>query len=80
MVRRINELGYGCLLYKKDLHSAFRQFGTDPGDYCLTGVSWKDLIFLDTRLAMGLRSSAFLCQSVTEMVAKIVNKESHALV
>ena len=33
MVKRINELGPGCLLYKRDLKGAFRQFCTDPGDY-----------------------------------------------
>ena len=73
MVGRLNELGPGCLLYKKDLKGAFRQFSTDPGDYCFTGVSWQGEIYLDTRLAMGLRSSAYCCQSVTEIIARKAN-------
>ena len=52
MVDRINVLGIGCLLFKRDLKGAFRQFSSDPGDYNLTGLSWEDAIFLDTRLAM----------------------------
>ena len=32
MVSRINFLGKGCLLYKRDLKHAFRQFSIDPGD------------------------------------------------
>ena len=80
MVCRINELGKGCLLFKKDLRAAFRQFGIDPGDYKCTGLSWKGKVFLDTRLAMGLRSSAFCCQSVTEIVAKIASRKGHVLV
>ena len=80
MVSRVNELGPGCLLYKKDLKGAFRQFGTDPGDYCFTAVIWDGKIYLDTRLAMGLRSSAYCCQSVTEIVARIVNRNAHVLV
>ena len=80
MVDRVNALGKGCLLYKRDLKSAFRQFSTDPGDYKFTGMSWKGKIFIDTRLAMGLRSSAYCCQSVTEIVAKIAGKEAHVLV
>ena len=80
MVSRLNELGPGCLLYKRDLKAAFRQFGIDPGDYCYTGVSWQDKVYLDTRLAMGLRSSAFCCQSVTELVARVVNTKAHVLV
>ena len=71
MVSRLNELGPGCLMYKKDLKGAFRQFSTDPGDYRFTAVIWEGKIYLDTRLAMGLRSSAYCCQSVTEIVAKL---------
>ena len=80
MVSRLNELGPGCLLYKRDLKGAFRQFSTDPGDYRFTGVCWQGKVYLDTRLAMGLRSAAYLCQAVTEIVARIVSKEAHILV
>ena len=80
MVDRLNELGKGCLLYKRDLKGAFRQFSIDPGDYKFTGLHWNGKVYLDTRLAMGLRSSAFCCQMVTEMVAKIARKEGHILV
>ena len=80
MVGRINFLGKGCLMYKKDLKHAFRQFSIDPGDYGFTGMSWKDMIFFDTRLAMGLRSSAYCCQSVTGLVAKIASEKAHVLV
>ena len=80
MVSRLNELGTGCLLYKRDLKGAFRQFNIDPGDYILTGLHWDGKAYVDTRLAMGLRSSAYCCQAVTEMVAKIAGKQGHVLV
>ena len=80
MVCRLNELGFGCLMYKRDLKGAFRQFGTDPGDYKFTGLKWGDVIYIDVRLAMGLRSSAFCCQSVTEIVAKIAGRKAYTLV
>ena len=80
MVSRINDLGPGCLLYKRDLKAAFRQFSTDPGDYRLAGLYWNKKVFIDTRLAMGLRSSAFCCQSVTEIVAKIAREKIDVLV
>ena len=80
MVSRINVLGKGCLLYKRDLKHAFRQFSIDPGDYKFTGMSWDNNIYFDTRLAMGLRSSAYCCQSVTEVVAKIAGEKAHVLV
>ena len=56
------------------------QFNIDPGDYNFTGISWNGNVYIDTRLAMGLRSSAFCCQSATELVAKIVGREAHVLV
>ena len=80
MIDRVNDLGPGCLLYKRDLKGAFRQFSLDPGDYRCTGLFWEGKIFIDTRLAMGLRSSAFCCQSVTEIVAKIASRNIFVLV
>ena len=80
MVSRLNELGPGCMLYKRDLKGAFRQFSIDPGDYSFTGISWLGDVYLDTRLAMGLRSAAFCCQSVTEVVARVVSEKAHVLV
>ena len=80
MVSRLNELGRGCLLYKRDLKGAFRQFSIDLGDYRFAGLKWKGEIFIDTRLAMGLRSASYCCQAVTEMVAKVAGKNGHVLV
>ena len=80
MAKRIIELGPGCLLYKRDLKGAFRQFSSDPGDYVFAGISWGDVIYIDTRLAMGLRSASYCCQSVTEMVAKIAGRKAHVMV
>ena len=80
MVSRLNELGRGCFLYKRDLRGAFKQFSIDPRDYIFTGLEWQGKIYIDTRLAMGLRSAAYCCQAVTEMVAKVVGKEGHMLV
>ena len=80
MVSRMNILGKGCLLYKRDLKGAFKQFNIDPSDYKLTGLEWQGKIYIDTRLAMGLRSAAYCCQAVTEMVAKVMGKVGHVLV
>ena len=80
MVNRLNDLGMGCLLFKRDLKGAFRQFNTDPGDYMLTGLCWDKEVYIDIRLAMGLRSAAYCCQSVTEMVAKVAGRDAFVLV
>ena len=80
MADRLNELDKGCLLYKRDLKGAFRQFNIDPGNYRFTGINWDGDIYIDTRLAMGLRSAAFCCQSVTEIVVNIAHQKVFILV
>ena len=80
MVERLNNLGPGCLMYKRDLKGAFRQFSLDPGDYSFSGLSWEGGVYIDTRLAMGLRSASYCCQSVTEIIAKIASRKAHVLV
>ena len=56
---RIIQLGPGCLLFKRDLKRAYRQLPVDPFDYPLLGYSWRDKLFFDVRLPMGLRSAAY---------------------
>lgn len=65
----IKSKGQGCLMYKLDLRRAYRQISICPSSYNLVGFSWKKHIFFDTVLAMGLRSSAYICQRVTNAFA-----------
>ena len=71
LVAKIQDMGPGCLLYKKDLQKAYRQLYVDPGDIHLLGYTWDNKVFIDVCLAMGIRSAAHLCQCVTSAVALI---------
>ena len=73
-IQIIKSKGRGCLLFKKDLRRAFRQFPIYPSNYNSLGFVWKKHIFCDTVLAMGCRSSAFLCQRVTNAISFIMYK------
>ena len=64
-VALIKAKGPGCLLYKLDLRRAYRQINICPSSYNLVGYRWKNQIFFDTVLSMGLRSAAHICQRVT---------------
>ena len=66
--------GRGCLLYKRDMRKAFRQIRIDPGDAHLLCFKWKELIYCDTVLAMGLRSAAYICQRLTNSVSHICHQ------
>lgn len=74
---RILALGPGCLLFKRDLKRAYRQFPVDPGDYHLLGYSWRNQMFFDTVLPMGLRSAAMACQRVTNAVRYMCASHGH---
>jgi hypothetical protein len=64
--------GQGALMFKKDLSRAYRQIPICPSNYNLVSFSWKDHIFCDTVLSMGLRSAAQICQRVTNAIAYIL--------
>ena len=64
-VSLIKAKGQGCLMFKLDLRRAYRQISICPSSYNLVGFTWKGHLFFDTVLAMGLRSSAHICQRVT---------------
>ena len=71
-VELIKQKGRGCLLFKKDLRRAYRQISIDPGDYSLVAFIWGKHIFCDTVLSMGLKSSAAICQRVTNAISFIM--------
>ena len=69
--------GHNCLMYKRDLKRAYRQFPVDPHDFNKLGLKWKGLIYIDTALPMGMRTSAMACQRATNAVSFICQKEGY---
>ena len=70
---RVAALGSGCLLFKRDLKLAYRQFPVDPRDYPLLGYFWNGNFYFDVVLPMGLRTSAMACQRATNAVRYILS-------
>ena len=50
IVDAVISLGPGCLLYKRDLKKAYRQFPVDPKDYHLLGYTWDNQFYFDRSL------------------------------
>jgi len=63
--------GPGCLIYKRDLSPAYRQFPIDPFDYPLLCYQWRQQLYFDVMLPMGLRTAAMACQRITNAVSYI---------
>jgi len=68
----IERHGSGCLLYKKDLRRAYRQFPIDPGDIALQGFKWCEKFYIDCALIMGCKSSAMMCQRASSAVTQFM--------
>ena len=70
LARRIVELGgqEEVRIWKKDMVRAFRQIPLCPMDYSLIGFRWRNLLFFDKVVPMGLRLAAYICQRVTSAI------------
>ena len=55
IVDAIVAAGPGCMLYKRDLRTASRQFPVDPGDYHLLGFAWQGVYYFDPSARLRLR-------------------------
>ena len=71
---RVASLGSGCLLFKRDLKRAYRQFPIDPFDYPLLGYQWNNELYFDVVLPMGLKTAAMACQRSTSAVRYMLSQ------
>ena len=62
-----------ALMYKKDLHRAYRKSGQTHLMAHIRVFFWQDAFYFDTVLVMGCTSSAHICQQVTSAIADTHN-------
>ena len=79
IVSAIASLSQGCMLYKRNLRKAYRQFPIDPHDNHLFGYTWNSQFYFDTVLTMGLSSAAMACQRSTSEVTLILNQRGFTI-
>lgn len=79
LVDLIKQKGKGCHIFKRDLKRAYRQIPIDPGDVHLVGFHWRNHLFVDRVLSMGLRSSAYFCQRVTSVITYIMAQSGYMI-
>ena len=68
------------LLFKRDLTRAYRQIFIDIGFIHLVGFSYKEMIFFDLSLSMGLKISAYICQRISSAVIYIFRSKGHSAI
>ena len=69
--------GRGCLMFKTDLKSAYKQIPIQPNDWHLCAISWKSSYYVYVREIFGLRSSAYACQRTISSIPYLMRKNSY---
>ena len=65
LAKRIHDLGEYCLLWKVDLFRYFRQIPLCPREYSLIGYRWRNMLYFDKFVPMGLRSASYIAQRLS---------------
>ena len=78
LAEHIAKRGTSCLLYKVDLSRAYRQLPSDPWDWPLLGIKWKEKTYFDTAIPFGVRHGAMSCQRTTEALCYLNSKDGKA--
>ena len=71
LAARVFMLGRNCLMWKKDLWKCFRQLILCPRDFSLIGYRWRNMLFFDKVMPMGLRSATYVCQRLTNAIVYV---------
>lgn len=77
---RLAFLGPGAHMSKTDMRRAYRQLPSDPLDYALLAINWKENWYFDGATAFGLRWGGAYCQMLTEAIAYIVLGKIQAII
>ena len=55
LAARVAQIGVDCRMWKKEFSRFFRQLPLYPCDYSLIGMHWRNMLFFDKSIPMGLR-------------------------
>ena len=64
--------GYGTLMARFDVVSAYRNVAIHPQDRSLLGMKWRDKYYVDMALPFGLRLAPYIFTSIADMVEWIL--------
>ena len=64
--------GWGTLMAKFDVASAYSNVAIHPQDRPLLGMKWRDKYYVDMALPFGLRSAPYIFTSIADMVEWIL--------
>ena len=72
--------GVGSLLFKRDLKCYYRQIFVDPGDIPKLGYQFDNFLYFDATLLMGMTSSCYVAQRVSNAISFLMEKSGYSCV
>ena len=72
--------GVGSLLFKRDLKCYYRQIFVDPGDIPKLGYQFDDYLYFDATLPMGMTSSCYVAQRVSDAISFLIKNAGYSCV
>lgn len=79
VAKQVSQIGKAAHIYKRDGARFFRQLGVDPYDYPLLCFTWKDQVYFDVVISMGLRSGPMCAQRLSSCLRYIHNSMGYFL-
>jgi len=76
-IDQIRQLGFGTLLPKIDIKSAFQLLSVHPADHHLLSMRWDKHLFIDTCLPFGLRSAPKLFNILADLLSWTLEQQQH---
>ena len=77
VTNQVKNLGAGCFLFKIDLKCAYRQLRVDPSEYNLTGLEWKNQLYINSALMFVARPGALCMTRVNQFKRFVLAKHNH---
>lgn len=71
-VKIIRYLGQNAQLIKLDIRDAYRIVPTNPCDYTLLGLKWRNSTYIDRALPFGLRSLPKIFNAVADFITWVL--------
>ncbi|CAB4015845.1 Hypothetical predicted protein [Paramuricea clavata] len=73
VVAMVTKLGWGALMAKFDVQSAYRNVAVLPSQHHLLGMKWRGKLYVDLALPFGLCSAPFIFNSIADVIEWIMH-------
>jgi hypothetical protein len=73
VVAMVTKLGWGALMAKFDVQSAYRNVAVLPSQRHLLGMKWPGKLYVDLALPFGLRLAPFIFNSIADAIEWILH-------